>query len=122
MIKSSAFVKKSLRYLVVFWAFTVLWIYVGNIINFHQHRIWGKQLLPVASYSTRSKENNLEIILKTEVSSFQAGILGKGLCSSGATGIQPPPAFFSIISAPVELSLPVSCTQLAHSLRGPPIC
>lgn len=44
--------------LLVGWAFAVVWIYVGNLVNFHQNRIWGKQLIPVACYSTRAKEKD----------------------------------------------------------------
>jgi hypothetical protein len=43
------------RLTIYVWAFAMLWLYIGNIINFHQHQIWGKQLLPVACTSVRSK-------------------------------------------------------------------
>lgn len=43
------------RLTIYVWAFAMLWLYIGNIINFHQHHIWGKQLLPVACTSVRSK-------------------------------------------------------------------
>ena len=41
------------------WAFAVVWIYLGNLVNFHQNHIWGKQLIPTACYSTRAKEKNV---------------------------------------------------------------
>lgn len=43
------------RLTIYVWVFAMLWLYIGNIINFHQHQIWGKQLLPVACTSVRSK-------------------------------------------------------------------
>jgi hypothetical protein len=46
------------RVLIV-WAVAILWMYVGNIINFHQNHIWGKQLIPVACSSSRSKEKSI---------------------------------------------------------------
>jgi len=122
MVTNPSAVNKFQKYLVVCLAFSVLWIYIGNIINFHQHRIWGKQLLPVASYVTRSKEKNLDVLLKTEVTSFQAGAVLKGFCSSGVPGLQQPVKIISLIAVPEQSALPLCPYQQAHTLRGPPIC
>ena len=46
------------KLILIGWALSVVWIYIGNLVNFHQHRIWGKQLIPVAAYSTRAKEKD----------------------------------------------------------------
>jgi len=46
------------KLILIGWALAVVWIYIGNLVNFHQHRIWGKQLIPVAAYSTRAKEKD----------------------------------------------------------------
>jgi len=51
------------------WAVAVLWIYLGNLVNFHQHRIWGKQLIPVACYSTRAKEKEGLFTVKSDTDS-----------------------------------------------------
>ncbi len=48
------------------WALAVVWIYIGNLVNFHQNRIWGKQLIPVACYSTRAKEKDGLFISKSD--------------------------------------------------------
>jgi len=48
------------------WAFAVIWIYMGNLVNFHQNRIWGKQLIPVACYSTRAKEKEGLFVIKSD--------------------------------------------------------
>jgi hypothetical protein len=45
--------------ILLLWAIAILWIYIGNIINFHQHHIWGKQLIPVACTNNRSKEKSI---------------------------------------------------------------
>lgn len=45
--------------ILLMWACAVMWIYIGNIINFHQHHIWGKQLIPVACANNRTKEKSL---------------------------------------------------------------
>jgi hypothetical protein len=50
---SASFLRK---FILIGWALAVVWIYVGNLVNFHQNHIWGKQLIPVSCYSTRAKE------------------------------------------------------------------
>lgn len=30
----------------ILWAAAIFWFYLGNLINFHQNRIWGKILIP----------------------------------------------------------------------------
>lgn len=51
------------------WAFVVVWIYMGNLVNFHQNRIWGKQLIPLACYSTRAKEKEGLLVDKSDTDS-----------------------------------------------------
>jgi hypothetical protein len=57
------------------WALAVVWIYLGNLVNFHQNRIWGKQLIPVACSSTRVKEKDEASFVKNDRSSkfFDSG-------------------------------------------------
>lgn len=52
--------------LLISWALAVIWIYLGNLVNFHLYRIWGKQLMPVECSSTRSKEKNTASFVKTD--------------------------------------------------------
>ncbi len=47
----------------VLWASAIFWFYLGNLINFHQNRIWGKYLIP--SCYTHSSVN------KQDFSTFQ---------------------------------------------------
>ncbi len=44
------------KYLSVVIAATVLWIFLGSLINFHQHRIWGKQLIEEAAPVIKPKD------------------------------------------------------------------
>lgn len=30
----------------ILWAAAIFWFYLGNLVNFHQNRIWGKYLIP----------------------------------------------------------------------------
>ncbi len=59
--KSTSLLRKAI---LIGWAFAVIWIYLGNLVNFHQHRIWGKQLIPVACSSTRVKEKDAASFVK----------------------------------------------------------
>lgn len=52
---TTSFLRKAI---LVGWALAVVWIYLGNLVNFHQNHIWGKQLIPVSCYSTRAKEKD----------------------------------------------------------------
>jgi hypothetical protein len=34
------------KFFLCFWATSIVWMYVGLLVNFHQHKIWGKELIP----------------------------------------------------------------------------
>jgi hypothetical protein len=53
----------------IFWATAVLFICIGSLVNFHQHKIWGKALLPQLLYTKRDKEKSLDLL-----KSFKPGI------------------------------------------------
>lgn len=65
--KSTSLLRKAI---LIGWAVAVIWIYLGNLINFHQHRIWGKQLIPVACSSTRVKEKDAASFVKNNRNSI----------------------------------------------------
>jgi hypothetical protein len=41
--------------LILLWAFAIGWFYLGSLINFHQHHIWGKSLIPQINSCSRNK-------------------------------------------------------------------
>lgn len=42
----------------ILWASAIFWFYLGNLINFHQNRIWGKYLIPSCfTHSSVNKED-----------------------------------------------------------------
>jgi hypothetical protein len=43
------------------WAIAIFWFYLGNLINFHENRIWGKVLIPdcFTHSSINKKEGDL---------------------------------------------------------------
>ncbi len=57
------------KLILIGWALAIVWIYLGNLVNFHQNRIWGKQLIPVACYSTRAKEKTGILLIKSDTDS-----------------------------------------------------
>lgn len=47
---------KMRRYVAIMLASAVLWIFLGSLINFHQHRILGKQLIEESSPFIKPKD------------------------------------------------------------------
>jgi hypothetical protein len=114
--------KSNLRKLILIgWAFAVVWIYLGNLVNFHQHRIWGKQLIPVACYSTRAKEKDGIFITND---GFDSRIMLPGTNFDFTTPDQyhVPLVYSSYILLTVEPANRSILKQdfTAFSLRGPP--
>ena len=103
------------------WAVAVVWIYMGNLVNFHQHHIWGKQLIPVACSSTRYKDEDSASFVKNDINS-------KSFNSNFHFDFVSPEYQVSIISyfevASSHLILPDAPVLQqgiqAFSLRGPP--
>jgi hypothetical protein len=107
--------------ILVGWAIAIVWIYLGNLVNFHQNHIWGKQLIPVECSSTRIKENDSQPFVKFDKYSkcFESG-----LHFDFATQSQ---QVFAFIQSEAKLLsyFPTDCPLqhtgiLAYSFRGPP--
>jgi hypothetical protein len=52
---------KILKSFLYIWAAAILWIYIGSLVNFHQHKIWGRPLLPQLLYAKRDKEQSVDL-------------------------------------------------------------
>jgi len=61
---------KILKSFLFLWAAAILWIYVGSLVNFHQHKIWGRPLLPQLLYAKRDKEQSIDFhkLIKPDLS------------------------------------------------------
>lgn len=110
------------RAILIGWAVAVVWIYLGNLINFHQHHIWGKQLIPVACSSTRYKDENSASVVKNDNSSksFDTSLhFDFAPLAQQITHI----AYFEIVSSSLCFTdAPILLAGIqAHSLRGPPL-
>jgi hypothetical protein len=51
---------KILKSFLFLWAAAILWIYIGSLVNFHQHKIWGRALLPQLIYAKRDKDQSID--------------------------------------------------------------
>ena len=51
---------KILKSFLFLWAAAILWIYIGSLVNFHQHKIWGRPLLPQLLYAKRDKDQSID--------------------------------------------------------------
>jgi hypothetical protein len=60
---------KILKSFLFLWAAAILWIYIGSLVNFHQHKIWGRPLLPQLLYAKRDKEQSVDFtkLLKPDI-------------------------------------------------------
>ena len=109
------------KLILIGWAFAVVWIYMGNLVNFHQNRIWGKQLIPVACYSTRAKEKDGLFVVKNDTDSR---ISLPGLHFDFSVPAQDIPVLpvIETITAYIPLSDAPVLRQdfVALSFRGPP--
>ncbi len=108
--------------LLVGWAIAVLWIYVGNLVNFHQHHIWGKQLIPVACSSTRVKEKEAVAGLNHNSNSkvFDTGLQFDFSTPSNQISDIPQHEIKSFYFIPTDTPL-LHLGIRAFSLRGPPL-
>ena len=52
---------KIYNFVLSLWAIAILWICIGTLVNFHQHKIWGKPLLPELLYAKRDKEKYIDL-------------------------------------------------------------
>lgn len=103
------------------WAFAIVWIYLGNLVNFHQNRIWGKQLIPVACYSTRAKEKDALSSAKND-RNLQLFDSGQHFDFSAPHQVLTDSPYFRLLStsfAPIE-QLVIHQRFQALSFRGPP--
>lgn len=103
------------------WAVAVVWIYLGNLVNFHQYHIWGKQLIPVAYSSTRYKDENSGSFAKNDNNSksFDTGVhFDFATLELQISNI----AYFEIVTSSLNLYFTPVLQQgiPACSLRGPP--
>ncbi|MBK7172793.1 MAG: hypothetical protein IPH84_06090 [Bacteroidales bacterium] len=106
-------------HILMIWAVAVFWIHIGNIINFHQHHIWGKQLIPAVCSSNRQKEKAFDHSSGYLKHINHDGNLIQGIlpCDDSLGYLY----FSSSVLGQSEFSEPLANnSNQSHSLRGPP--
>lgn len=95
-------------------AFFVFWIYLGSIINFHQHHIFGRTLMPQGVLAKREEK---QISADLPVISFSLDS-----CESQQQVLLPEPMVFHINTGAVTLQSILSEGESlsGHGLRAPP--
>ena len=95
-------------------AFFVFWIYLGSIINFHQHHIFGRTLMPQGVLAKREEK---QISADLPVISFSLDS-----CESQQLVLLPEPMVFHINTGAVTLQSILSEGESlsGHGLRAPP--
>ena len=116
--KVSTILRKAL---LIGWALAVIWIYLGNLVNFHLNRIWGKQLMPIECSSTRVKEKDAASFVKNDrySKSIDSGLqFDFTIISNQISEI----LYTELVSSPPDLSdIPLLRQGIqAFSFRGPP--
>ena len=108
--------KKSLFCL---WAVSVLWIMIGSLVNFHQHKIWGKPLLPQFMTTKRDKEDSfvLHKLVNKDITHDSSGI--SGILSHNENTLQS--FYLQLLSKSGDpIIIPVICFT-SPGLRAPPV-
>lgn len=103
------------------WAVTVVWIYLGNLVNFHMNHIWGKQLIPVEWSSTHGKEKKSIQLAKNDKSSGTFYLGFHHDFTSPFEQVSNSPYFAIVASHFNPIDSPAACQESeVLTLRGPP--
>lgn len=108
---------------IILWASAIIWFYLGNLVNFHQNRIWGKLLIPACF--THSSVNNKDFgsLLNSESDSFSSILdVNLDIITHGTGTIILPIELDVVGQLLIEDNLPSYSTHITGTLlRGPPI-
>lgn len=114
-MNQNSFIRKFSRFVVLATAFLVFWIYLGSLINFHQHHIFGRCLMPQGILSKR--DESLQV-----AANYQAFPVLVLMDMVPCDNLLQEPVEITLFSEPGtnnELTFN-SFLPLYHSLRGPP--
>jgi hypothetical protein len=113
----------SQKRLLLLWAFAIGWFYLGSLINFHQHHIWGKSLIPQINACSRNKSKTIAGFNIDENAGFNLpanDFLTDKLSSVGFTFQEPTFKIIKLNSSHVHPCIPNDDGFAFSHLRGPP--
>jgi len=109
-------IKKHLRITAMVTAFFIFWLTLGSIINFHQHHILGRSLMPQGILAKREDTINVTLEHPVHLLLFSS--------SDGQNEtILPAPACIPVetVSGLINDLTPKAGIPLFHGLRAPPL-
>jgi hypothetical protein len=109
-------IEKTMRIAILATAFFVFWIYLGSIINFHQHHIFGRSLMPQGILAKREETIQVSPDLPFFLMHFTAS------CEHPEQLLLEPSLFLvETASGVVNYSVTGIVIQHFHGLRAPPL-
>ena len=113
----------SRKRLILLWAFAIGWFYLGSLINFHQHHIWGKSLIPQINACSRNKGKSLIGEKNGEAAGFHLPLNTDNANAEPIQGFIIEAPVFNTLTSNAILSdpfLPPNEGFAFYQLRGPP--
>ncbi len=106
----------------ILWSLAIFWFYLGNLINFHQNRIWGKILIPACF--THSSANTKDFAsLQMADDDFDTSISNDNFIAvndSQVLCVFPEVLELHIVYYPADNTLIPTPVSNPNLLRGPP--
>ncbi len=109
-------IEKFYRIAILATAFFVFWIYLGSIINFHQHHIFGRSLMPQGVLAKREESFQVSHDLPVYQVLFTASCEHTEQLLPESTWM-----VIEAVSGVVTNLAPKSGIPLFHGLRAPPL-
>lgn len=113
----------SQKRLVLIWAFAIGWFYLGSLINFHQHQIWGKQMIPQVNSCSRNKSKTAPGYNNDETAGFHLpsnDFISNAHTCVGFSFSEPTFVIKTLNSLLVRPFIPNDDWLAFSQLRGPP--
>ncbi|MGE5381832.1 MAG: hypothetical protein ACM3PX_00240 [Omnitrophica WOR_2 bacterium] len=110
------------RTFLMLWAGAIFWFYLGNLINFHQNRIWGKILIPACFTHSSVNSKDFGTLQNVDQNSFASlfDIHFDGISDNQIDPIAPVFFYIENISTS-DFVTPVTASIISeNTLRGPP--
>ena len=96
-------------------AFCVFWIYLGSLINFHQHHIFGRTLMSNGVISKREESITIDLGHAMALGFFSPAVL-----NSSDLRARPLPVTAVCLSDHLPTMVVISGLLTDHNLRAPP--
>jgi hypothetical protein len=113
----------SRKCILILWAFAICWFYIGSLINFHQHHIWGKSLIPQINSCSRNKSKIAPGYGNDDTAGYNLSSIDFNSdiqTLDGFAFLKPSGLITSLYSIPAHPCIPNDDGFAFSQLRGPP--